>query len=184
MSKLKQKKVKLPKNFGKMRGENQTLDTLIKKHKFDWVNPDITNSNFPDSERRWDDYKLFHFDRYISTEDVVFKMKNEGYVPANIHELLTWKGWGDKDFVVALGSFARVDGNRYVACLSRSDAERSLYLYWYVGGWDDDDRFLAVRNLALEPLDTQPPALGDLDALTLRIQALEDWKRRVQDQLI
>src|ERR1700744_2019666 len=125
-----------------------TLKSLIKSKKFDWANPNITEDTFPLTPIRSSDYKLYHFDRYISSEDAIKEMEKEGYVPANIHELLLWKDWNDKDWVVALGSVGKVDGNRLVPCLDGSGSGRGLYLYRFGDVWSSSYRLLAVRNLS------------------------------------
>lgn len=68
-------------------------------------------------------------------------------------------------------------------------------VYWSSGHsrWDVDtwyrgvDRWHAghrVLSPATDTKDTQKKTLGDFDALTLRIEKLEKWKARVQDQLL
>ena len=136
------------------------LKKLIEKGKFGYVDPDITEANFPDLKQKKGGYKLFHFDRYISSEDVIKEMANEGFRPADLRELITWKDWNGKDTVVALGQTWRdSDGDRFVPYLYFGGGRR-LSLDWYDGGWYALYRFLAVRNssarsaaLALEPLD-------------------------------
>ena len=124
----------------------KTLQQLIKEKKLGYVNSDVTDENFPFVERKVGEYKLFHFDRFISSEDAIAEMEKEGYLPANAHELLLWKDWNEKDFVVALGSVAEVDGHRGVPYLSRSGSMRFLDLIWFGGDWSSGYRFLAVRN--------------------------------------
>lgn len=123
------------------------LNNLIKDRKFDWVSSDIEKAKW-NTEEIGSDYKLFHFDRYISSEDAIKEMEKEGYRAANIHELLLWKDWNDKDLVVALGSVARVGGRRRVSCLGGSASGRGLGLGCWDGGWGAFYRFLAVRNLS------------------------------------
>lgn len=122
-----------------------TLKQLIDKQKFDWVNSDITEDVFPLNTLRSNEYKLFHFDRFISSEDVVKEMEKEGYLPANIYELLGWKDWNEKDLVIALDSVGEVDGDRYVPYLYRSVSERSLRLAWWDVVWIAYCRFLSVK---------------------------------------
>jgi hypothetical protein len=126
------------------------LATLIRRGKFDYVNRDITVDNFPPQDVRGG-YKLFHFNKYFTTENAIAEMAQEGYTPANIYELLSWKEWNGRDFVIALGSVSEVFGDRRVPCLVRDDAERGLDLYWDDCDWDDVCRFLAVRSLELKP---------------------------------
>ena len=134
----------------------KTLKQLL--IRFDWVSPNITEENFPPEKVRNTDYKLFHFDRYVSSEDVVKEMDKEGYNPANIYELLNWKDWNSKDWVVALGSSCVLGGSRQVAFLSRVDFGRGLVLDVWGGDWRGDwfgfARFLGVRNLETKALES------------------------------
>lgn len=55
--------------------ETKTLKKIIESKKFDWVNSVITEENFPKQEIRKGEYKLFHFKKYISSEDASKEMK-------------------------------------------------------------------------------------------------------------
>lgn len=142
------------------------LKDLIDSHKFDGVNPSITSETFSEEDIRGDDYKLFHFERYLSSEEAIKEMEKEGYSAANLYELLSWKEWNKKDSVISLGSVVKVLGGRHVPCLGGSDSKRYLNLDWWVSDWYADYRFLGVRNSSLkdsepkesviEPLDTMP----------------------------
>ena len=129
------------------------------------------------------EFKLFHFDRHISSEDVVKEIEKEGYMPANLTELLSYSkdGWNNEDWIIALGSVAKVSGDRGVPYLDRDGAGRSLYLSldWWDRGWNGRCRFLAVRNSnsdtktlekALSPSDTM--TLKNLEARVARIERL------------
>lgn len=140
------------------------LSKLIKDHKFDWVNSDITDNLFPEPETISSDFKLYHFNRYISSEDAIKEMESDGYRPANAWELLSWKEWNKTDLVVALGSVGEVDGCRRVLYLSRGVSGRGLSLDWWDGGWTARCRFLGVRNLSS---DTRASESSPSDTLTL-----------------
>ena len=123
------------------------LSELVVARKFDRVNTNITDKLFPIPDRLWNDYREFHFGENIPSREAVGRMQEQGYEPANSHELLLWEEWNGKDAVVALGSFVRVDGNRPVLYLYRNWlVERSLYLSWWDGIWNTSCHFLAVRN--------------------------------------
>jgi hypothetical protein len=122
---------------------------MIAAGRFDWTTPDITAKRFPitGTDIMQAEAKLFHFDRYLSSEDAVAAIKAEDpenpWEPAKIEYLLSF-GTSNPDEqrrypIVALGSVARVRG---VPCLRGGGGERSLRLYW----WDVGYRFLAVRN--------------------------------------
>src|SRR3990167_8743105 len=112
-----------------------TLQQLIDPWKFDYVNSDITKKNFSLEDRSLDEYKVFHFDKYISSKEVIEEMEKEGYSPANAYELFTWKEWNGKVFVIALGSVAEVDGARRVLCLGKCGSKPQPPPRWVDGGW-------------------------------------------------
>ena len=124
----------------------KSISQLIKSHKFDWVNSDITDERFPIPDCLWNDYKEFHFGEDVSSEEAVKRMQAEGYEPANSHELLLWDGWNEESTVVALGSVAKVNGNRNALYLDRGGSRRNLNLGWWDDGWSARCRFLAVRK--------------------------------------
>lgn len=163
---------------------NQPLSSLIKKRKFDWVNPDITDERFPIPDRLWNDYKLFHFGERVSSEEAVERMQKQGYEPANSHELLQWNDWNEEDFVVvALGSVAGVYGYRYVLCLHRCGLEYPLLLlYRWDDVWLDYYRFLAVRNKK-ESVEGNNEQLGELvrDLTQVTPRSKSEVRRRLED---
>jgi len=123
----------------------KSLKKLIEAGKFDYVNPKITEENFPPQEVGTE-FELVHFDRNISSEDAVKELSKDGWRPANAYDLLSWKDWNGKHTVVALGSVAEVPGGRRVLCLCEGRLGRGLYLGWWDGVWSADSRFLKVRN--------------------------------------
>lgn len=163
-----------------MKTKTKSLAETIADCKFDWTNSDI-EKRFTLGEPRSADYKIFHFDRDISSEDAVKEIEKEGYSPSTLSELLAYaqNGWNDKDWVVALGSVARVHGHRNVPCLVRGERDRILNLHWWVGGWGGRCRFLAVRN-SLLTIGAKPFALGNSDALTL-ISEIEERIERLKE---
>lgn len=143
------------------------LSSLIKEKKFDYVNSHITDDLFLIPEKISSDYKLFYFNRSISSEEAIKEMKAAGYLPANAWELLSWKEWNEEDLVVALGSVGKVGGDRLVPYLGRRDSERYLNLYWWDSDWNADCRFLGVRDSSLSTSKPKKSALGASDTLTL-----------------
>ncbi|MBK9272831.1 MAG: hypothetical protein IPM48_14695 [Saprospiraceae bacterium] len=126
----------------------KTLKQLIKQNKIEWTDSDITENNFP-FDKNWTEpeYKLFHFGRYISSEDAISEMKKDGYEPATLQDMLEWGEWNGKDWVVALGQFWRDSGdNRHVSILGFDGGGRELFLSWGADGWGGRCRFLGVRK--------------------------------------
>lgn len=126
----------------------KSLKNLIKDCKFDFVNEDITEKNFPKQNIRGK-VELLHFDKEIESDEAIERMNKQGYEPANIYELLEYAkdGWNKEDAVVALGSVWRVFfGYRYVPCLWGGSGGRRLLLRWIGGAWDPRCRFAVVRK--------------------------------------
>lgn len=140
------------------------LSSLIKTKKLDWVNPNIKDNLFEIPNEICNDFKLYHFDRNISSEDVIKEITKDGFRPANSWELLLWPSWNDNNWVIALGSVARVDGVRGAPFLSGDGSGRGLYLGWFGSGWGASCRFLAVRN---SPSESSSLGSGSLDTLNL-----------------
>ncbi len=149
------------------------LSSLIKDKKFDFVNPDIREGLFPTPKEIGTEYELVHFDRHILSEDAVKELEKDGWRPATAWDLLSWKGWNDKDFVIALGSVGEVDGGRRVACLGEGSSGRRLSLGRWDGAWDAHCRFLRVRKSSLSNSDTQKNDTMSLGNLKKRVSELE-----------
>lgn len=146
---------------------NKSMKPTFKKltKRFDWVNPDI-EKNFPiEKVAKNTEYKLFHFKRYISSEDVVKEIEREGYKSATFSELLHWKDWNETDYVVALSSICEVVGYRRVPYLSRFGSKHFLSLDWWGRGWNAYCRFLGVRQMSSESRPFEIPALGNSETL-------------------
>ncbi len=144
-----------------------SLKLAIKQSKFDWVDSDI-EKHFSAEDIRGD-MKIFHFGKSLSSEEAIREMAKEGYLPANISELLKYAqdDWNGKDWTVALGSSAQVSGYRCVPCLGGCDAERRLHLRWWGGGWPGSWRLLGVRNSQNSDTPVSSSALSHSDSLTL-----------------
>lgn len=121
--------------------------------KYDWVNSHITKEHFPlNIPTDYDaEHKLFHFSRFISSENAIQEMKKEGYRPGILPELLVLgeiQPELQREFpIIALGSvWQHANGNQRVPVLRQDDGKRELDLYLFVLGWIDRCRFLAVRK--------------------------------------
>lgn len=137
----------------------KTINELIKDGKYNWVNSGVTAENFSISpemtEKKEVSAKLFHFNRDISSEDVISEMDKVGYRPANLTELLSWGILFpelQKQFpIVALGAVWEKEEEEddyisYVPYLSGHDSWREIYLHWLILKWSNRYRFLAVMK--------------------------------------
>jgi hypothetical protein len=135
-----------------------SLQDMIAAGRYDWVNSDITPKRFPIVGTGIVEFepKVFHFDRYISSEDAVAAIvadnKQNPWEPAKIEALLAYAAKNPDEQrqypIIGLGSVARVDGDRSVPCLGLDVAGRGLNLLWWDYDWEDFCRFLAVRKLS------------------------------------
>lgn len=127
-----------------------SLTDLISAGKYDLVNSDIKDENFPIDESINPNEKthLFHFDREMSSDAIKVEMDKEGWKPATIWHLLILGIKNpelQKQFpIIALGSVWR----GLVPYLYWHDfgRKRSLNLNRVDDGWLDHCRFLAVRK--------------------------------------
>ena len=126
---------------------------MIAAGKYDWTNSEITEEKFPIIQgkgSRQVEAALFHFGRYISSEDVIKEMDQAGYRPAKTEELLAFGEHNpevQRSFpVVELSSAAVVSGGRSVLFLGADGSGRGLCLGWFGADWGARCRFLAVRK--------------------------------------
>ena len=128
------------------------LQGLIDAGKYDYVNPNITEDNFPVPAEfvLGSEPKIYHFNRYISSENAIKEMDKDGYRPAMIWDLLDYGAKNPEEQrkypIIGLGSIGEVDGDREVPYLIGFDSERRLNLYRWDDVWGSDYRFLAVRK--------------------------------------
>lgn len=136
---------------------DNSIENLVKDGKYDHINCDITDKNFSSSEKgeRVVEFKMFHFMKHMLSDHVIFEMKNAGFRPAIVKELLSYGKKNTEEQrkhpIVALGSVTKIGDDLYVSCLRGNDCKRNSQRnaslrYFNLYGWDDYFRFLAVRN--------------------------------------
>lgn len=132
---------------------SRSLNAMIKAGNYDWVDSDINSEHFPLKGKGKHELTatLFHFDRFIVSDDAIAEMDKQGYRPG-LNEELLFLGEKypalQKEFpIVALGSVWRDPyGFRSVPSLRWSGLKRRLYLCWFDTGWYAYYRFLALRK--------------------------------------
>lgn len=131
----------------------QGLEQMIAAGHYDWKNGDITAKRFPIKgigrvEFEW---KLYHFDRDIESDEAEKLIEQDGWdVGATEHLLAFGAKFPEEQRkypIIALGSAAKVNGNRHVPYLGRYDTYRLLNLGWWGDRWRRSCRFLAVRKV-------------------------------------
>ncbi len=130
----------------------QSLQAMIQAGRYDWVNSDITEKHFPVTRGSQDvSVELVHFDREMTSDDVLAELDRRGLRPATLPELLAFGAKypeKQREFpIVALASAWRHWlGGRSVPFLSRNAEERDLGLSWLDSRWGALYRFAAVRK--------------------------------------
>lgn len=131
------------------------MDEMIKAGKYDWVSKEITLDHFQVkvNGQYSTNLTLFHFNRYIKSDEVIEEMKKESYCPATIEELLAYGEFHPtaqlKYPIAALGSiWVNLCGYPSVPFLWGTFRKRNflLSLFGSRGGKDE-------RNLGLNSLD-------------------------------
>ena len=130
----------------------QSLKDMIQAGRYDYANSDITEKHFPVASGPAElSIELVHFDRVMSSEDVLAEFDRRGLRPATLPELLAFgKAYPEVQLefpVVALASVWRSWGvGRLVPFLWSNADERGLGLDWLVDRWGPHYRFAAVRK--------------------------------------
>ncbi|MEI6420133.1 MAG: hypothetical protein WCO30_00735 [bacterium] len=166
---------------------NRSVEGLHDAGKYSWPNGDITDKNFSSGHmvnpteigKKKVEFGLFHFRKEMEYHnEVIAKMKLEGFRPATIKELLNYGKKNPKVqckfTIVALGSVATLNDNGYRGseCWGylgeHGEGNRVVGLMFDTGsgGWSKYYRFLAVRILPADNCLT-------LDSCLLRIRPLE-----------
>ncbi len=131
---------------------SQSLQTMIKAGKYDWVNQDITEEKFPFVNTGIETAKLqlVHLDRYATNQEVAKEIEEQGFRVAELPWLLflgaRYPDLQRKFPIIALGSSSVLPGGHYcVPCLREYwRGGRHLYLAWYGPSWSKDSRFLVT----------------------------------------
>ena len=133
-----------------------SLDEMIAAGNYDWKNDDLNAKQFPIVGKGKVEFEdtIFHFDRDISSEDVVKEIiatdSKNPWEPGKTENILAYGAKNPEEqrkfLIVGLGSVGEVRGYRSVPYLFRSDSRRRLDLLWWDGDWGASCRFLAVRK--------------------------------------
>jgi hypothetical protein len=143
----------------------RSVEDGIKAGGYDWVSPDITSANFPTARQEKADVRvgaeLIHFNRHISTAQVLLELKEMGCRPANIHELLALGEqypWVQRKFflVVALGSvWEDCLGYNCVPALSESGSRCILRLLRFCSIEYKEHEWLSTSSFLAVPCSTE-----------------------------
>lgn len=127
------------------------FETRVAHGRYGWRHEALTGDLFPVTEDQIGEHelRLFHFARNISSEDIVRLIRDEGFEPARIGDVLAF-GAAFPEVqrlhpVVGLGSTAEIDGKSSAPALWFDGDSRTIDLIWLDGDWHRNYRFLAVR---------------------------------------
>jgi len=129
------------------------LMEMIKAGKYDQVNSDITQENFPvvGSGKKEKELVLFQFNRRILSDDAIDEMSKAGCDPGDIVDLLAL-GEDQPELqrqfpIVALkSSWRHPAGSLRVPYLCGRADDRDLNLYYFENDWNEGGRFLGRRK--------------------------------------
>jgi len=124
---------------------NEILSDDLKRNlsEFNFINSDINETNFPIQPIRGK-VEILKFEKYISKKEVLEKIKEKGFEPANLDELLDYvkKDWNKKDWTFTLGSVWR----GLVPCVNGYCGHRELDLDSTESDWSEDCSFAVIKK--------------------------------------
>ncbi|HEY7829401.1 MAG TPA: hypothetical protein VIC06_02405 [Solirubrobacteraceae bacterium] len=130
----------------------RSLAELVAAGNYDYVNPNITEENFPMvASEVVVQVALVHLDNIVESDDVLGELEQMGLRPGTMRELAHFGEQYPKvqrQFpVAALGSvWTAPNGSRRVGYLWEGIVSRKLSLGWYDLRWRASYRFLAFRK--------------------------------------
>lgn len=148
-----------------------TLEQLIKKTDYYFVNDNFTSANFPKPKKiETKNWKMITIDKRMTSEEVLAEIKRQGCRPGNVWELAEWANNHREEvpkgkWYVALGSPWKdsLGGHGMPSVGARSAGVFNFGLGGFESVWDEDDAFFSFCDPSLDT-----GKLGkELDSLTL-----------------
>lgn len=138
----------------------RSLRDAVAAGRYDYVNENIKEDDFPAHEHEQGKkevaFRLFHFNRYIESDEAIVEMDKQGFRPASLREMLVYREANSdlqRQFpIIALLSVwvDPISGRRSVPALWGS----GLCLDDFGHRWSSHYRFLAVRKYQKKTLDS------------------------------
>ncbi|HOX21370.1 MAG TPA: hypothetical protein PKZ02_00100 [Candidatus Paceibacterota bacterium] len=132
---------------------SKSLDQMIESGNYDWVDSDISKKHFPIKDQGTAELnmELVHYNKFMSSDDVIKDLDSRNLRPAILPELLAFgASYPDKQrefLIVALVSIWQDShGFRHVAFLCSVGSKPRLALGVWDSGWHDNACFLVVRK--------------------------------------
>jgi hypothetical protein len=129
-----------------------TFEQRVTLGNYGWRHDELTEADFPVTADQHGEQaqKLFHFNCSLSSEDAARRIREAGWEPAAIGDILAF---GEafpqvqvRHPVVGLGSVSDIDGKASAPTLWYDGDRRTLDLLWLDGDWHRNYRFLGVRR--------------------------------------
>jgi len=139
---------------------NTTLEKLINKKDFCYVNGDLTIANFPAPEKiQTEGWKIIKLNKGVPSEEALAEIKAQGCRPANVYELVTWVNSHKEEiekgtWLVALGQTAKIDYHRVPHVYRYSGGDFRFDLGYFGNDWHDDYYLLCFCDESTQPLTT------------------------------
>ncbi len=128
-----------------------SLYSITKKSKYCLINisDSIAKKIFPINPDLSGDVKakIFHFDKIMTSEQVIIEMKKDGWIPAEAPHLFAFSLFSNIP-AIALGSTEKHPFNCNRPCVfvfNNMDGERRIWLNFSDQGWASHCNFLAVQ---------------------------------------
>ena len=128
------------------------FEERVRRGDYGWRNGDLTERRFPvtGDQVGATEQRLFHFARSISSQEAIWRIRQEGFEPARIGDILAFGEAFPREQlrypVIGLGSVVEIDLKLSVPALWFDGDRRTLDLIWYDGDWHRNYRFLGVRR--------------------------------------
>jgi hypothetical protein len=135
----------------------QNVNDLIILGKYDFVDSELAVKKYSEDGKTRDNNvrvsaHLFHFNVESSSEAILSEIKETGYRPATLLELLAFDEivnipLQNSHEIVALGSLIKCGNGHFgVPFINNNYLGRSLDIAWYNGDWETNYYFLAIKK--------------------------------------
>lgn len=156
------------------------LKDLLKGYYY--VNPDITEANFPIPEKiETENWRIIRPSKSFSSQEALDMIKEKGCRPANLYELALFKQNYPKEFILyerilAFGQLWQDSIGRHGVPRVRaySDGDFRFGLGDFARVWRDYYAFLCFCNLKTSDTKALKKSSDPL-SLELRVKKIEDW---------
>lgn len=129
-----------------------SFEERVARGNYGWRHDAMIEADFPIDPAEAGDrvQKIYHFNRSVSSPEIIRLIREDGYEPAGIADILLFGELfpevQQRHPVISMGAVVDVDGSLSVPALWFDGERRTLDLIWYDGDWHRNYRFLGVRR--------------------------------------